>query len=152
LNIYAYVRGNPISKKDPSGRVEWEANSYTVSWGWNQCERYTFKSKCQNGKQFIVKVVACGVGPGVGWFMGGSVGGSFSDDNYSPDPNVFNGPYFSASAGGAGGIGGQVGATLVGGATSVGGGAIAGIGGSVGVTVGSSFVESWEEKSCGTCP
>ncbi|HQW20756.1 MAG TPA: RHS repeat-associated core domain-containing protein, partial [Rhodocyclaceae bacterium] len=109
VNTYAYVTGNPLSKVDPRGLVEWTGEitglGGTVVVG-ASTYKITLESKCVNGKKARVTIRA--VGPSVGLNVKGTlpVGVNSSqitlnDNLKSVDPSVFNGWFATWSAGGA---------------------------------------------------
>ena len=111
-STYSYVNGNPITKKDPTGLIEWNGTVLSGTLGYGVIsggvDFYTLRSPCANGKRVVVKVKAQYVAAGLGapWsYTGSSV--TFNDPFSDADPNIFNGDYsrVSSSASFGGGYG-----------------------------------------------
>ncbi|MEZ0191581.1 RHS repeat-associated core domain-containing protein, partial [Ralstonia solanacearum] len=103
-STYTYVNGNPITKKDPTGLIEWNGTVLSGTLGAGVIsggvDFYTIRSQCINGKRVVVKVKAEYVAAGIGapWsYTGSSV--TFNDPFSDADPNIFNGDYSRVSSG-----------------------------------------------------
>ncbi len=148
------MNGNPLINIDPFGLIEWSGSYHGRGLvgpvGAIELE-FTLTSKCVNGKQATVDVVAVGPATGVGVKVAETRGGiTFEDHLDDVQPFVFNGGFGSVQAGIiVGPFGGQVGKTRLGGAFS--GKSINVRGFDVGATIviGSSTVTNVQMKECG---
>lgn len=111
INLYAYVSGNPITKSDPVGLVEWTGSQSTIAAGEaGGAVRFKFvlTSECKSGKRGEATVIAGGSALMAGMPMGYTYSRSvtFNDGLDYVDPNVFAGQatyaYLSFAAGFAG--------------------------------------------------
>ena len=151
LNTYAYVGGNPISKIDPYGLIEWKGIGKSAGIRVNGEALYTLTSECVGGFQMevIVSVTYASHGGGASWTTSSA---TFTDKFNYINPYVFDGPAFNVSAGIAAKWGTGFDLTILGGASSPGGwSAQQGIGLWAGVSVGSSKVISTKSIAC-SCP
>lgn len=138
INTYSYVRGNPVTRIDPFGLVDWEGTVLSISGGAGPMgggvDIYTLYSKCVNGQRVVTRVRATYYTPiSAGWpagFTGQSV--SFSDSNSVPNSQIFSGQYAKVSAGVSVGIGYSYSIVTMGRASSQGGGFEAGFEAGVG--------------------
>uniref|UniRef100_UPI0025E0C7CC RHS repeat-associated core domain-containing protein n=1 Tax=Undibacterium sp. TaxID=1914977 RepID=UPI0025E0C7CC len=146
INTYGYVGGNPISKFDLKGLIEWDGTALgwyvglgPLSYG---KDRYTLRSPCINGKRTVVIVEgsygSVGVGGSYG-YTGTNV--TFQDPLSYVDPNVFNGAYSKVSAGLSWGGGYSYGAISMGFAGSPWGG-----GGEIGFEASASWAPIGKSK------
>lgn len=140
INPYIYASGNPVSNIDVYGLVDWEGTALEYGFGTWSGTTYTLTSKCETGNKghkYMVRVHAGGAGlsvlpsklQAVVSYVGSFA--SFSDANFTADPNVFNGEYSSISATIVTGVGITVGTARLGDAKS-----------GLGVSVGFGFGES----------
>ncbi len=137
-NLYSYVRGNPVTRIDPFGLVDWEGTVLSISGGAGPIgggvDIYTLYSECVNGQRMVTRVRATYFTPiSAGWpagFTGQSV--SFSDSNTVPNSQIFSGQYAKVSAGVSVGIGYSYSIVTMGRASSLGGGFEAGFEAGVG--------------------
>jgi RHS repeat-associated protein len=159
LNTYSYASANPVMRIDPLGTTDWVGTSLEYGYGIGAGATYTLFSVCEGKGEdaYMVRVQADG---GAGSSLPRRVGtpihyvGSnvrFSDNNSSPDPNVFNGEWASYGAGISLGAGFSFGATRLGEASSGWGvGPVGGFTGGAGANFGSSRVTS--AAAIGKCP
>ena len=150
INTYTYVGGNPISKADPMGLVEWKGTVKSVGLLVYGQDNYILESECVNGYKAIVKVQAKSYSFGKG-IQATYSAASFKDPFTYLNPYVFDGPQLKVSAGISIGVGGGFSVTTLGGAQSPGSfGAEVGLDLSAGPSAGKSTVQSVEQVPC-TC-
>lgn len=145
------VGGNPISKKDPSGLIEWNGTGTSAGLLANGEALYTLTSQCVGGYQteVVVSVTYASLGGGISYTTSSA---SFTDKFDYVNPYVFDGPAFNVSAGIAAKWGTGFDLTILGGANSPGAwSAQQGTGLWAGVGVGSSKVISSKSTAC-SCP
>ncbi len=153
INTYAYVRGNPLLNIDPLGLIEWSGSFHGRGLvgpvGAIEIE-FTLTSKCVNGKQATVDVVAVGPAVGVGIKLAETRGGiTFEDHLDDVQPYVFNGGFSAVQASiVVGPYGGQAGRTRLGGAFSRDSVDIRGLDIGVTLVIGSSTVTNVQMKEC----
>jgi len=103
INTYAYVGGNPISRGDPLGLVEWNGTFVGVgfiSTVGAALYRFNLISECINGTRAVAKGWAVGGAAGLGITLSGAGSSvTFKDFNSAPDPKVFNGDFVYGGAG-----------------------------------------------------
>jgi RHS repeat-associated protein len=96
VNTYGYVSGNPITRFDPFGLVEWHGTQTTLAAGEGGGAvrfKFSLESECVNGKKARVEVVAGGfaVMAGVPLSATHSRSVTFNDNKQNVDPFVFSG-------------------------------------------------------------
>ena len=156
VNTYGYALQNPLRYTDPFGLVSWECTSLSMggSAGFVGAGiiRYRCESECVNGSKTIaqIEVSYAGVDIGIGAGMVESRGKEINDNNSLPNPDVFNGEYFEASANYTVGIGYGVSAVSWnrGQATGVNLGITGGVGIGAGERSGTSQVVSSRTVQC----
>jgi RHS repeat-associated protein len=126
LNTYLYVGGNPASRTDPSGLIEWRGTVLSMNVGVGPfaggMDIYTLVSECVNGERVFTRVRATYATPlSAGW-PGGYTGQTvtFTDPNNFPNPQIFAGQYAKVQVGVAVGVGVSWGMTTMGRARSSG--------------------------------
>lgn len=176
LNTYAYVGGNPISRIDPLGLVQWTGTfggGGIVGGVGAGAYSYDLTSECVDGQQANVKGYAFGGAAGVGLTVAGSKSTAvFQDNETTLNPGGFNGDFAMISAGIAFGSGrgtqdfaantaldaagrgrGPNGVSysdiILGNARSSGFSAVFGFDASASLTAGSSMVTSSSTTKCG---
>jgi RHS repeat-associated protein len=150
-NVYTYAGGNPISRIDPLGLIEWSGTAVSAGIRNAGKTRYTLVSECVGGykTEVIVDADLYSVGAGASWTKSAA---NFTDDFNYVNPYVFDGVAFNVSAGVSAGFGTGFDLTTLGGASSPGGwSAQSGTGAWVGVGGGRSKVISTKSIPC-SCP
>jgi RHS repeat-associated protein len=165
LNTYLYASADPATRVDPLGLTDWVGTSLEFSLGPVSGGTYRLVSVCEgNGEPIYMAIVNAG-GPGAsslskrltdqlagkyGWsYVGSNV--RFSDNNSTPDPQVFNGEWATFGIGAAAGAGFSFGATRLGGArTDWDIGPIGGFVAAAGVNFGASELQT--AAVIGKCP
>jgi hypothetical protein len=145
------VGGNPVTKKDSLGLIEWTGIGTSAGILNGGITHYTLTSECVGGfrTEVVVEVLYASYGGGAYWSTSGA---SFSDNFDYVNPYVFEGPAFNVSAGLAAKWGAGFDLTTIGGATSPGGwSAQKGTGIWAGISGGSSKVLSSKSVAC-SCP
>lgn len=103
LNTYAYVDGNPLRWKDPTGLVKWSGTGTSVAvvvGGGAVRYHYDLVSECINGQRMRASIVAGGFALGAGAVATGTSGSAaFEDANTVPDASVFQGTSYYGSIG-----------------------------------------------------
>jgi RHS repeat-associated protein len=146
LNLYAYVKNDPLTNTDPLGTTTWSGTYLTISGTLlvqGTYSQFQLTSQVVDGKQAFVIIDAKGLGGGIGLpvtYVGGNV--SFDDGLSYLDSNVFNGKFASIGGGFTGILGGGYSVVQLGGAVSSGAGANMGFDASLGAVSGSSTVRS----------
>jgi len=151
MNLYGYVGGNPISRIDPSGLIEWSGTAVSAGIRNAGKTRYTLVSECIDGykTEVVVDADLYTVGAGASWTKSAA---NFTDDFNYVNPYVFDGVAFNVSAGASAGFGTGFDLTILGGASSPGAwSAQSGTGAWAGVGGGRSKVISTKSIPC-SCP
>jgi hypothetical protein len=147
--IYGYVKGNPVSKVDPRGLIEWNGTVTNAGLRNYSGALYKLTSPCINGYETQVEVEANYYSLGGGASFTTSAA-TFTDNFTYVNPMVFEGLAFNVSAGGAYEFGVGFDLTILGGAQSPGSwSAQSGYGLAAGLGLGKSTLLSSKNKQCG---
>jgi hypothetical protein len=97
LQPYAYVRGNPVSRVDPFGLVEWSCNTAQLSAGavWSFGVLYAeCTSECVNNRRVRGDYLIGATGPGVGFAIPFELSGwTLEDFEATPDARNLQGSF-----------------------------------------------------------
>lgn len=99
VNLFSYVGGNPISKSDPLGLLEWTGTVTGGHFFTAGFMSFVLTSECVYGEKATATILATGPGLGLGLdFSATKSDITFQDSLHFIEPGVFNGEFFSIGA------------------------------------------------------